>query len=257
MIIDPNPPFVPSPGNTIPDGYIIDNVVIDSTGVNYPAASDGSVGGNGGTFADHDQTIIRTEEGDQNVIDSDTNVCFPAGSTVFIPAGGAVEFPEGTIRQNGEDASGYQQGRGLTEGNGFIVPEETCIITPIPTIEDNMTDPMSYDVVMELDSININQTGISYNPGDTIVIEGDGNTITVEPILSEEGCIIDVPLTDKGMGFTELPLITINTKTGAGASLHPYLGIKYRGRDNLDQVYDELMPEQILSVVDCVGKFNV
>ena len=243
--------------NVSGDVWEVDKVVVDSPGTNYPPAPDGSVGGSGGVYANASQTIIRTPDGDHEVIDSDMNTCFPAGSTIFIPTGGGVEFPPGTVDQQGNDASGYQNGRGLTEGNGFVVSDYYCLITPTPEVQDVMTDPMSYDVVMELDEINVLQTGIAYNPGDTVVIEGDGNTITVEPTLSEEGCIIDVPLTDRGLGFTSIPTITINTETGAAANLHPYLRIKYRGKDNIAEVLDQVTQDQIVSVVDCVGKFNV
>ena len=250
-------PFEPTREKNVPDGYVLKKIVMDSPGTNYPPAPDGSVGGSGGVYANASQTIVRTADGDHQVIDPDMNTCFPAGSTVFIPSGGAVELPPGTVDQQGNDASGYQNGRGLTEGNGFVVSDYYCLITPTPEVQDVMTDPMSYDVVMELDEINILQTGIAYNPGDTVCIEGDGNKICVEPTLSEEGCIIDVPLTDRGLGFTSIPIITINTETGAAASLHPYLRIKYRGRDNIDQVLDQVTQDQIVSVVDCVGKFNV
>ena len=243
--------------NVSGDVWEVDKVVVDSPGTNYPPAPDGSVGGSGGVYANASQTIIRTPDGDHEVIDSDMNTCFPAGSTIFIPTGGGVEFPPGTVDQQGNDASGYQNGRGLTEGNGFVVSDYYCLITPTPEVQDVMSDPMSYDVVMELDEINVLQTGIAYNPGDTVVIEGDGNTITVEPTLSEEGCIIDVPLTDRGLGFTSIPTITINTETGAAANLHPYLRIKYRGKDNIAEVLDQVTQDQIVSVVDCVGKFNV
>ena len=140
---------------------------------------------------------------------------------------------------------------------GTLDPDNIRHATYLSNKQDVMSDPMSYDVVMELDEINVLQTGIAYNPGDTVVIEGDGNTITVEPTLSEEGCIIDVPLTDRGLGFTSIPTITINTETGAAANLHPYLRIKYRGKDNIAEVLDQVTQDQIVSVVDCVGKFNV
>ena len=200
---------------------------------------------------------VRDEEGNNVSVDPDRATCFGAGSIVFIPAGGSVEFPEGTVDQQGNDASGYQDGRGLTEGNGFVVNQEYCIITPTPTKDDNMEDPLSYEVVMELDQLMVNQIGVSYNDGDTVCLEGDGNTICYPLELSVGGSIIGVTIPDdqRGQGFTDIPIVTINTKTGAGGEITPSLRIKYRGKDNLEEVYEDVTQDQIISVVDCVGKF--
>ena len=250
-------PFVPTIGKNIPDGYVVSKVVIDSPGTNYPPVADGSVGGSGNTFADADQTIIRDEDGNNIAINPERAVCFEAGSTVFIPAGGAVEFPEGTVDQRGVNASGYQQGRGLTDGDGFIVNQEYCIITPTPEKDENMEDPLSYDVVMELDELQVDKIGMSYNDGDTVTVEGDGNVLTCQLDLSVNGSIIGTTnCSGRGQGFTDIPTVTINTKTGAGGQITPTLRVKYRGKDNLDEVLESVTQDQIISVVDCVGKFS-
>ena len=237
----------------------LNKVVIDEPGIGYPPTPDGSVGASGQVFASSDQTVVRTEDGEQIAIDPERGVDVPAGSIIFLPSGGCVEFPDGTVDQQGNVASGYQCGRGLTDGNGFVVPGPTNIITPTPVVDDVSVDPIAYPVVMELDEINVDKTGISYNNGDTITITGDGNTITLEPILSVNGSILGVNIPDdqRGLGFTSIPEVTINTQTGAGAQLTPYLRIKYRGRDNIEEVLSRVTQEQIISVVDCVGKINV
>lgn len=237
----------------------LDKIVIDEPGIGYPPAPDGSVGASGQVFATSEQTIVRTEDGEQIAINPERGVNVPAGSIVFLPSGGCVEFPEGTVDQQGNNASGYQCGRGLTDGNGFVVPGPISIVTPIPTVDDVDLSPIAYPVVMELDEINVDKTGISYNNGDTITITGDGNKITLEPILSLNGSILGVNIPDdqRGIGFTNIPEVVINTQTGAGAKLTPYLRIKYRGRDNLDEVLTRVTQDQIISVVDCVGKINV
>jgi hypothetical protein len=240
------------------DDGTVDKVVIDEPGTGYPPAPDGSVGGSGNTFATADQTIIRTPDGEQVAVNSNTFVEAPAGSIVLMPSGACVEFPTGTVDQKGNDASGYQCGRGLTDGNGFIVPEQTSIITPT-RVQDQVVEGLVYPVVMELDELHIRKTGISYNPGDTITITGDGNSLTFTPTLSTNGAIIDVKIPDdqRGLGFTSIPDVVINTNTGAGAQITPYLRIKYRGIDNIQPVLDRITQDQIISVVDCVGKINV
>ena len=109
---------------------------------------------------------------------------------------------------------------------------------------------------MELDQLMVNQIGVSYNDGDTVTIEGDGNVLTCELDLSVNGSIIGTTnCSGRGQGFTDIPTVTINTKTGAGGEITPSLRIKYRGKDNLEEVYEDVTQDQIISVVDCVGKF--
>lgn len=237
----------------------LNKIVIDEPGIGYPPAPDGSIGASGQVFASSNQTVVRTEDGEQIAIDPERGVNIPAGSIVFIPSGGCVEFPDGTVDQQGNDASGYQCGRGLTDGNGFVVPGPTNIVTPIPVVDEVDLEPIAYPVVMELDEISIDKTGISYNNGDTITVTGDGNTITLEPILSVNGSIlgVNIPEDQRGLGFTSIPEVVINTQTGAGAQLTPYLRIKYRGKDNIEEALSQVTQDQIISVVDCVGKINV
>ena len=240
------------------DDGTVNKVVIDEPGTGYPPAPDGSVGGNGNTFATPEQTIIRTPDGEQVAVNPNTFVEAPAGSVILMPSGACVEFPTGTVDQKGNDASGYQCGRGLTDGNGFVVQEQTSIITPT-RVQDQVVEDLVYPVVMEIDELHIRKTGISYNPEDTITITGDGNSLTFTPTLSTNGAIIDVKIPDdqRGLGFTSIPDVVINTNTGAGAQITPYLRIKYRGIDNIQPVLDRITQDQIISVVDCVGKINV
>ena len=182
---------------------------------------------------------------------------FPANSVVFVPMGGSATFPVGTVDQQGNDASGFQDGRGLTDGNGFEVAEETTINTPNPGPQPDPDTDLVYPVIMELDEINVNKTGISYNDGDTITVSGGGllGTLTLTPKLSISGSIIavDIPENQRGQGFTDIPTITINSPTGAGADLTPYLRVKYRGKDVVDEVLEQVTQDQVISVIDCVG----
>lgn len=242
------------------DDGSVQKVVMDEPGVNYPPAPDGSVGGNGGVFANADNTVIRTPDGDHQKFPPGRDVTVPTGCAIFIPVSACVVFPDGTVDQRGNDASGYQCGRGLDEGNGFIVPDGFSFRTPEQEITpgSQVDQELVYPVIMELDEINVRRCGVSYNNGDTITVSGDGNELTFEPILSSNGSIlgIRIPENQRGLGFTDIPNVTINTSTGAGAQLTPYLRIKYRGRDNINEVIDQVTQDQIISVVDCVGKFN-
>ena len=149
--------------------------------------------------------------------------------------------------------------RGLTIGNGFFIPEEFSFRTPVPEpAELDVATELggaTFPVILELDDIAIRKTGVSFNNGDTITISGDDNEITLEPILSTNGSILGVriPEDQRGQGFTDVPDLTINTQTGAGALLTPILRVKYRGQDNIDAVIESVRDDQIISVVNCVG----
>jgi len=213
------------------DDGTIEKIVIDEPGINYPPAPDGSIGGNGGVFANADNTVVRTPDGDHQK--------FPPGYDVTVPSGSLVFFP------------------GELAGEGVEYPDGGSFRTPEPP-EVQVDQELVYPVIMELDEINVRRCGVSYNNGDTITVSGDGNELTFEPILSSNGSIlgIRVPENQRGIGFTDIPDVTINTSTGAGAQLTPYLRVKYRGRDNINEVIDQVTQDQIVSVVDCVGKFN-
>ena len=57
-------------------------------------------------------------------------------------------------------------------------------------------------------------------------------------------------MTKGGEGFTELPLITIESETGFNAELLPRLCI-----DRIGENIDKPMTGDLVTVVDCVGKF--
>ena len=237
----------------------IEKIIVLEPGKDFLPAPDGSVGGAYGTFAEKDNTIIRSVSGNHQKFPPGREVTTPPEAIIFIPNGGNVVFPDGTVDQQGNFADGLQNGRGLTDGNGFIVPEEYTFRTPTPEDVGVDIDGLTFPVILELDDIAIRKSGVSFNNGDTITISGGGllndQTITLEPILSTEGSILGVriPEDQRGQGFTDIPDLTINTQTGAGALLTPLLRVKYRGRDSINEVIDSVTQEQIVTVVDCVG----
>ena len=66
-------------------------------------------------------------------------------------------------------------------------------------------------------------------------------------ISRSDGRIQEITVTKGGAGFTELPTVTINTRTGLNATLLPVL--KCRRPEDIDA------PEgtSVVQVVDCVG----
>ena len=82
-----------------------------------------------------------------------------------------------------------------------------------------------------------------------MVIEPD-NGAEIIPTFDSNGSLIDLKIIDGGEGFTEFPVIYIESETGFNAKIRPRLCI--------DRVTDELnlpdIQDKVVSVVDCVGK---
>ena len=89
--------------------------------------------------------------------------------------------------------------------------------------------------------------GISYDEDDTIEIVPNEGAV-IEPVIIN-GHIVDVNIVNGGQGFTSIPTVTINSKTGIGAELTPVLGFK-----PIDQDLDPIDPGKIVTVIDCVSR---
>ena len=66
------------------------------------------------------------------------------------------------------------------------------------------------------------------------------------------GGIIDVEVVKPGLGFTDDPVLYIQSDTGYNARMMPVFKVNRVGED-IDEVSVPL--ENIIQVVDCVGKF--
>ena len=99
--------------------------------------------------------------------------------------------------------------------------------------------------------LHVLSPGIGYTSGDTIT---DGKN-TYIPIVSPNGSIVKAQkINDPICGFTERPIIKINTNTGVGAEVIPVMKYTLPGTEtgntgNLQSVIDQ---KQVINVVDCV-----
>ena len=96
----------------------------------------------------------------------------------------------------------------------------------------------------QIDSVIVAETGFGYNSTDTI----EAGNADLEPVILG-GRVIGVKVNNKGNGFTNIPDIRINSKTGRGARLRPIMKFV-----SLSEVSETLDPTQIISVVDCIEK---
>ena len=104
------------------------------------------------------------------------------------------------------------------------------------------------EVIAVLDGVDIIGTGVGYEEGDTITTD-DGQVL--EPII-QNGRIIGANPVDVRDGMTELPNLTINTKTGFGAIIRPSLNFV-----KVEDYEKPIVPStKIIHVIDCVSSYS-
>jgi hypothetical protein len=180
---------------------------------------------------------------------------------VLSPGDGYLPAPNGSLGGNGriwkkpnesyvktKDENYYIVPSGLQPPN--LSPEDTFFPPePLPTPQEEPS--LSYPVVTEIEEVYIDRPGFGYEPGDTIVVTPDNGAI-LEPVINGRGEIIRVNIVSPGIGFIDLPTITVNSPRGYNASLIPVLKVT-----PISQIPDPtIIPPgtQLISVVDCVGR---
>jgi len=234
---------------------VVDIIVIEP-GTGYLAAPDGSKGGNGYTWADPGDTIVKHSDGSYDIPK-------PPGNVISVIPGDEVTVPVGTTvtTEPNNDQGG---GEVIVGGNPYTITSPGLFTSPLPSYvnPDNTrvdypkgeypTDGLgSYPVILYLCDIIIQESGINYSPGDEVIITPDIGAV-VEPKFDSQGRVISVKVTESGEGFTEYPQIYIQSETGYNAVLRPKLCID---RIGVDQLKEPTFQDQIVTVIDCVGKF--
>ena len=211
----------------VEDGKVV-RVVIDDTGIDYLPYPDGSQGGDGRTWAESDETTVKREDGTYDTP-------YKPGTVIEVCPGDEVTSPGGQI--------------------DVIFGTECTNITAKPPIDKSKGGPFpslgsgDYPVVLEIEDINILDTGFGYDPNDKVVV-GNGAELKIE--VDSLGSVTKVNVLNGGIGFTEDPNIYIDSNSGYNAKLMPVFKV--------NRVGEEIAPEEVsagavLSVIDCVGKF--
>ena len=230
------------------EGRRIDKIVIVDSGIGYLPAPDGSSGAGGRKFSGPNDTIVYC--GGYNVYPPCSSVSVLKGDLIFSPLGQRAEI----YRQ--EDGELIQTLVGKGPVNGIKVKESGILATYCPTEEVDtpiFTPNNTYNVVLEIGDVYIENTGVNYSSGDQIVIE-PSNGAELEPKYDDTGRLIRVNILNPGIGFVEFPQIFINSNTGVNANIIPIFNIT-RLTENED---GDALPEipqgtPLISVVDCVG----
>ena len=254
---------------------IVDIEVVYS-GTGYLSAPDGSRGGNGYTWADPEDTIVKKPNGDYEVPK-------PPGNIIVVNPGDEVITPPGTIvitepqpggttpepeidPDTGEiifrplpvivEDGGVGGGEEIRGGNPVIVESPGVFTSPKPDFSRPTgiyptENTGSYPVILYLCEVFIDDSGFNYNFEDKVVIEPDIGA-KAEAKFDEQGRVYSVKVTEQGEGFKEYPRLYIRSETGYNAQLRPKLCIDRVGSDELKEPQTQ---DKVVSVIDCVGKF--
>ena len=209
----------------INNGQVID-VVIDNSGTRYLAAPNGNRGGDGRTWATAEQTTVKRNNG---TYDTPYN----PGQTFSVDVGDEV-YSCGTTTI-------------IRETQTITAPQ--CEQPTLPIGSEPTLDNGVYPVILEIGRVNISNPGFGYNPGDEIVIN-PSNGAKLSPEFDELGSLTKVNLLSPGQGFTEFPEIYIESDMGYNAKITPVFKVR-----RVDEEQIQVPQSQIISVVDCVGKF--
>ena len=228
-------PYTPPP--VVNDGGvgIIDIIVIES-GTGFLPGPDGSTGGDGRTWAEVGDTVVKKPDGRWDIpIPPGNNYCVEAGSIVTLPLGTSV------ITTTNDGKGGEET---IIGGSPYIMQRAGCFTTPeLVNIEQPPGD--IYSIIMYLCEVIVINPGFGYTPGDKVIIEPDRGAVA-EAVIDRYGRVTEVKVIETGEGFKELPRIYIQSETGYNAELRAKLCVDRVG----DKTPDD---DRIINVVDCVG----
>ncbi len=271
--------------------YGVGSVTIPEEGFGYPNKPNGDMGGDGRTWADKNQTVVKRADGkwerfdkDEEIPNIDTttpNVDGGIGDQILKPedrnivgVDDSLIGPGGTITPT--MLGGGTGGTGAPAGGGGSLsgigedgdqPQADRIarrkgVTPIPGTGPNGETDFnafpnlsvgSYPVVLYLCGLEIENSGLNYMSTDEIVISPNEAGAEVRPTFGPWGVLRKVEIINGGSGWTERPKIYIRSQTGYNAVIVPRFCIQRVG----DDTEGDIPPgTPTVSVVDCVGNVN-
>jgi hypothetical protein len=234
----PTPTPTPTEGETT-IGVV--GVIMDDNGSGYLSAPNGDLGGDGRVWAEKGQTTVQREDGTYDRP-------YVPGENIEIFPGDSVRLPNGTTEELGNET--------IIGGKYQIVNTQGTITAPTQAPSDFVRgdypgfDDGKYPVILYLCGLEIANSGFNYTETDKIVIEPSNGAVAV-PTFGAFGTLERVRITSVGEGFKEVPNIYIESETGFNAKLTPRFCID---RVSADQFKEPGIQDQIISVVDCVGK---
>ena len=211
----------------VEDGKVV-RVVMDDTGTGYLTAPDGSQGGDGRTWADADETTVRRFN---NTYDPP----YRPGSVITVCPGDEVTYPG---------------------GSSVIITGDECQDITAPPLDDTIkggpfpsTGTGDYPVVLELEGINVTDSGLNYDSSKDKVVMEPSHGCEFKLRLDALGSVLGVDVVRGCVGFNEDPDIYIQSDTGYNAKLMPVFKVN-KMEDDLALV----STGELIQVIDCVGK---
>jgi len=206
-------------------------VVIEEPGYGYLYTSDGSQGGGGRTFSNYCETIVRRADGTYDVP-------YVSGKFISLNEGDWIKFPN-------------QSPIKITSARNVTAPTCEKLPTQGPSNPTDTTNTYPVDIVIS--DFEIINPGYNYEEGDTVEIEGDENFSAVVTSVTENGSIKSVELLNAGKPIIEYPEILVNSDNGFNAKIAPKYIITRLTQEQIEIKLSQ--GKEVLSVVDCVGKF--
>jgi hypothetical protein len=231
----PIQPFIStrkSPITIDPEDLGVVSVLVVESGYNYLPAPDGSLGGEGRTWANPEDTIVRRSDGKYELP-------YSPGSTIQLRQCDYVTPPGGDEFRPKEDTE-------------YIAPQPPENYKNIIRGLSPTTQTGNYPVMLYICEVEILNPGIGYTSEDKIKITPD-NGAQLSPKFDSNGALIRVDIISGGIGFTEFPQITVESKTGFNVQIVAKLCVNRIG-DLIEEDPNRYSGQQIISVVDCVGK---
>jgi len=217
------------------------SVIITDPGINYISFPDGDRGGDGRVWAPANNTTVKHPDGTYDIP-------YPPGSNIDVLPGDTVRLPNNTTVDLGNET--------IIGGSDYVVNTAGRITAPVQDASTLIRgdypglDTGKYPVILYLCGLEIENSGFNYSEGDKIAISPDNGAVAV-PKFSAFGALESIKITSFGEGFKEIPNIYIESESGNNARLIPRFCID---RVSADQIRDPGIQDQIISVVDCVGR---
>lgn len=215
--------------------------------------------GGGGTGASADAVVNSIG----NVVG--VNLGFGGGgytSSPFVIFEDNCERGEGASAVAIIDNQGPRQGqvteiRIISPGSGYLnKPDGTDEFgDPIENPQDEILQPETNvrEYVGCLEEFEVVTTGYGYSPFDSISLTPDILNLQASVTLTEEGQIISIKVLNIPCNINEIPTVTINSATGAGAVIRPVIKYKKVEQFNAEE-QQKLNVQKLVQVIDCVKR---
>ena len=229
-------------------GGAITKVIVVDPGVGYLPKPNGEVGGEGSKLAGKCDTLIYDLDNKYELYKPDDVVGIQSGYQISLPLGTSIQIlsPEGDYVEE-------IRGRGLTEK---IVVNSTGTFTcpKCPDIPENIPDNPtssdgSYPVILAIESVEILNPGFNYSGNEEITITPDKGA-KLKPTFGKNGEVARVDVINGGLGFTDIPRLSIVSQTGINAVLQPVFTV-IRVADIPDGLDSIPQGTEVLTVKQC------